>query len=204
MSHWRRILLVGVGGQGVLSAGRWIGDASAAAGLEVAVGQVHGLSQRGGSVQASVVIGGARSPEIPDGMADALVALEPMEATRALIKVSRRTTVLVNIDPILPASLQSAGRPYPPLASLLTPLEEQAAAVIPVDAAALAHEAGSVRSVNVVMLGMLAGAGMVPFAAEHLLDTILAAGIPTFREVNSTAFWLGAGVAARATNSQEE
>ena len=70
MKNWRRILFAGVGGQGVLSAGRWVGDAAHACGLSVVVGQIHGLSQRGGSVHSAVAIGGARDPEIPDGMAD--------------------------------------------------------------------------------------------------------------------------------------
>ena len=76
MSEWWRALLAGVGGQGVMSAGRWIGEAAASCSQPVVVRQVHGLSQRGGSVQSAVVIGGARSPEIPDGSADMLVALD--------------------------------------------------------------------------------------------------------------------------------
>ena len=108
MSTWRRILFAGVGGQGVLSAGRWVGEAAHACGLPMVVGQIHGLSQRGGSVHAAVAIGGARDPEIPDGMADALVALEPMEGARALSKLSKRTVALVNTRPVLPGSLQSA------------------------------------------------------------------------------------------------
>ena len=60
---WLRILFAGVGGQGVLSAGRWVGDAAAGAGIDVVVGQIHGMSQRGGSVQASVVL----SQEVPLG-----------------------------------------------------------------------------------------------------------------------------------------
>ena len=121
MKDRRRILLVGVGGQGVLSAGRWLGDAAEAAGESMIVSEAHGLSQRGGAVQCAVAIGGPRAPEIPDGMADVLVALEPMEGVRALAKVSKRTAALVNTRPVLPVSLQSAGRPYPPLASLLDP-----------------------------------------------------------------------------------
>ena len=172
MTDRRRILLTGVGGQGVLSAGRWLGEAAEAAGLPMIVSEAHGLSQRGGSVQCAVAIGGLRAPEIPDGMADVLVALEPMEAARALQKVSKRTTAIVNTRPILPSSLQSAGRPYPPLASLLEPLEEAAGSFRATDATSLAAEAGSHRSLNVVMLGMLAAADVLPFPADRLLDVI--------------------------------
>jgi indolepyruvate ferredoxin oxidoreductase beta subunit len=192
VSERRRILLVGVGGQGVLSAGRWIGDAATDCGIPVVVGQIHGLSQRGGPVQAPVALGGARSWEIADGMADFLVAFEPMEAARALRKVSRRTTAIVNTRPIVPGSLQSAGRPYPPLPSLLVPVEEAAGAVVAIDATALAESAGSHRSLNVVMLGMLAGLDALSFPGERLLEVILNESIPGLAEINRTAFRLGA------------
>jgi indolepyruvate ferredoxin oxidoreductase beta subunit len=191
VKYWTRILLAGVGGQGVLSAGRWVGDAAFAAGLPVVAGQVHGLAQRGGSVSASVVIGGARSWEIPDGGADVLVALEPMEGARALAKVSDKTTVIVNTRPIVPISLQSANRPYPPLASLLDPLRERAGRFTRLDATALAEEAGSMRALNVVMLGLLAGTGLLPLPPEDLIGTIVDAGIPALAETNRHAFRLG-------------
>jgi indolepyruvate ferredoxin oxidoreductase beta subunit len=192
MTAWLRILFAGVGGQGVLSAGRWLGDAAAADGMEVVIGQIHGMSQRGGSVQATVALGGARSPEIPQGRADILVALEPMEAARALDKISNRTTALVNSRPLLPGSLQASGRPYPPLSALLDPLQEAAGYTLVLDATALAEQAGSPRSLNVVTLGMLAGSGLLPFAPELLLNTILGGGLPAFAEINSEAFRLGA------------
>jgi indolepyruvate ferredoxin oxidoreductase beta subunit len=192
MGGWLRILFAGVGGQGVLSAGRWVGDAAAEAGMDVVIGQIHGMSQRGGSVQASVVLGGARSPEIPRGMADVLVAFEPMEGARALDRISKRTTAILNTRHLLPVSLQAAGRPYPPLSSLIGPIEEAAGRLIALDATAIAEQAGSPRSLNVVALGMLAGAVRLPFPAKALLDAILRAGLPAFAEVNRRAFELGA------------
>jgi indolepyruvate ferredoxin oxidoreductase beta subunit len=186
-----RILFAGVGGQGVLSAGRWVGDAAAAAGIDVVVGQIHGMSQRGGSVQATVALGGARSAEIPRGMADLLVAFEPMEGARALAQLSERSTAIINTRPLLPVSLQATGRPYPPVASLISPIEEVAGSVIALDASALAENAGSPRSLNVVALGMLAGSGLLPFPDEALLAIIQSAGMPAFAEVNGKAFRLG-------------
>jgi indolepyruvate ferredoxin oxidoreductase beta subunit len=194
VKHWRRILFAGVGGQGVLSAGRWLGDAAHACGLPMVVGQIHGLSQRGGAVHSSVAIGGARDPEIPDGMADLLVALEPMEGTRALPKVSKQTAAVVNTRPILPTSLQSAQRPYPPLAALLDPLREATGSLVAVDATALAESAGSARSLNVVMLGMLAGLDLLPFEGRRVLEVIVKQGLASFADVNRKAFELGEGV----------
>lgn len=188
--RWR-ILVTGVGGQGVLTAGRWLGEAATSSGLAMVVGELHGMSQRGGSVQAEVAIGGARSPEIADGMADILVALEPMEAARALSKVSKRTTALVNTRPLLPVSLQSASRPYPPLSSLLEPVGEAAGSLVATDATALAERAGSARALNVVMLGMLAGTELLPLPGDRILEVILAAALPGFVEVHRNAFRLG-------------
>ena len=191
MSNWRRILFAGVGGQGVLSAGRWVGDAAHASGLAMVVGQIHGLSQRGGSVHAAVALGGARDSEIPDGMADVLVALEPMEGARALSKVSRKTQAMVNTRPVLPGSLQSMGRPYPPLSALLDPIGEAAGSLVSLDATALATSAGSARSLNVVMLGMLAASELLPFEGERLLEVVLANSLASFAEINRKAFRLG-------------
>ena len=152
------------------------------------------MSQRGGSVQRPRSrIGGARSSEIADGMADVLVALEPMEAARALPKLSKRTAALVNTGPLLPGSLQSTGRPYPPLSSLLDPIDEAAASLATVDATSLAERAGSPRCLNVVMLGMLAGARPPARSrATELLAAILASALPAFAEINRKAFRLGA------------
>ena len=77
-----RVLCCGVGGQGVLSAARWLGDAAMLDDHEVRVGQLHGMSQRGGSVQATVLIGPGHSSVIGPGEADVLVALEPLELGR--------------------------------------------------------------------------------------------------------------------------
>jgi len=196
LSAWHRVLLTGVGGQGVLSAGRWIGEAAHAAGQEAVVGQLHGLSQRGGAVECSVVVGGARSAEIPAGGADVLVAFEPMEAARGLSRVSRRTVALVNTRPWLPGSLQSAGRPYPALATLLDPVREAAGSLVALDATTLAEQAGSSRALNVVLLGLLAALELLPLRAGELLEAVVRTGAPAFERVNRSAFHLGHNAAS--------
>jgi indolepyruvate ferredoxin oxidoreductase beta subunit len=128
-----------------------------------------------------------------------------MEAARVLAKVASRTVVLVNTCPLLPASLQSRGLPYPSLEELLGPVDKLAGTVMRVDATGLAEKAGSHRALNVVMLGLLAGADLLPFAGSHLLDVVLTTGLPAFREVNRRAFEIGAEVGQRelATASGE-
>ena len=192
MSGRWRILITGVGGQGVLSAGRWLGEAAETHGLSMAVSELHGMSQRGGSVRSEVAIGGMRSPEIADGMADVLVALEPMEAARVLSKVSTRAAAFVNTRPLLPSSLQSTGRPYPPLSSLLGPIGDTVASLATVDATSLAERAGSPRSLNVVMLGMLAGSEFLSLPSDGILAAIVRNAPPAFVKINGNAFRLGA------------
>jgi len=191
MSERWRILITGVGGQGVLSAGRWLGEAAEAHGFSMAVSELHGMSQRGGSVQSEVAIGGMRSPEIADGMADVLIALEPMEAARALPKVSSRTVAFVNTRPLLPSSLQNTGRPYPPLSSLLEPIAKNVGSLATADATSLAEQAGSPRSLNVVMLGMLAGSGFLSLPSDGILAAIVTDALPAFARINRNAFRLG-------------
>jgi indolepyruvate ferredoxin oxidoreductase beta subunit len=198
--RWR-ILVTGVGGQGVLSVGRWLGEAAESGGFAMAVSELHGMSQRGGSVRSEVAIGGMRSPEIADGMADILVALEPMEAARALSKVSKRTTAFVNSRPLLPSSLQSSGRPYPPLASLLGPVGEAVGSLATLDATSLAERAGSSRSLNVVMLGMLAGSALLSLPSDGILAAIVSDALPAFVEINRNAFHLGAEAVKKVSAS---
>jgi indolepyruvate ferredoxin oxidoreductase beta subunit len=188
--RWR-ILITGVGGQGVLSAGRWLGEAAETHGLSMVVSELHGMSQRGGSVRSEIAIGGMRSPEIADGMADVLVALEPMEAARAISKLSDRTTAFVNTRPLLPSSLQTTGRPYPPLSSLVGPIGEAVGSLATVDATSLAERAGSPRALNVVMLGMLAGSELLSLPSDGILAAIVSDALPAFVEIDRNAFRLG-------------
>jgi len=82
----RRLVFVGVGGQGNLLASRLLGEASLAAGIPAVVSEIHGMAQRGGIVESAVIMGGATSPIVSNGEADVLVGFEPMETLRALAK----------------------------------------------------------------------------------------------------------------------
>jgi len=187
-----RVLFAGVGGLGVLSAARWLGEAALAADLTVVVGQMHGMSQRGGSVTATVLIGDYQSSIIGNGEADLLVALEPLEAKRALSRMKPGGTVIVSTSRVVPTVLAAKGEPYPDLEKEVMPCLEQASAgMIAIPAALLATRAGSLRAQNVVMLGALAGTGMIPFDPRHLEETIRARSAGRFAAINATAFDLG-------------
>lgn len=167
-----RLLVVGVGGQGVISAARLLGEASLAAGQPVVLGQLHGMSQRGGSVESTVVFGPGNSSFIGPGAADVLLALEPIEALRAIPRVSRRTRALVNTGKIPPFLLAQKGLPYPDLDGMLAALRNAAGEVITIDGRALADAAGSARALNLVMLGALASMRVLPLDPEAIEKAI--------------------------------
>jgi len=183
-----RLLLAGVGGQGILTIARAIGDAALTAGREVVVGQLHGMAQRGGSVEATVLIGLGRSSFIADGAADAVLALEPLEALRALPKMSAATTVVVNLGRVVPYTLAQQGREYPDLDRILAEIRAVAPELITVDGSALAQAAGVARSLNIVMLGALAGLEILPLAGDALWEAVARRLPAGHLETNRRAF----------------
>ncbi len=186
-----KLLVVGVGGQGVLTAARLLGEAAMQADLEVMVGQLHGMSQRGGAVECSVVIGSVKSSYIGTGGAGVVLALEPIEALRALPKMSTRTRVVVNLGKIVPFNLVIQGKDYPSVAGILAAIEEAASRPYTIDGPALTGQVGLPRALNVVMLGALAGLGLLPFDDEILWQAIEKKIPNRFIAANRRAFELG-------------
>jgi indolepyruvate ferredoxin oxidoreductase beta subunit len=186
-----RLLLVGVGGQGVLTAARYIGDAAFAAGLEVMAGQLHGLSQRRGSVRSTVLIGPGRSSFIARGEADLVLGLEPLEVLRARPEMSARTRVVMNRGLIAtPTSIQG-GIEYPDTERILAEVRAVAPDVVEVDGPAVVQAVGSAHVLNVAMLGALAGLAILPLDGESLWKAIETRCPPQHLEANRRAFALG-------------
>ena len=151
-----QILLVGVGGQGVLTASKVLGEAAHLAGLHAMVGQLHGMSQRGGSVECSVLIGPGESSFII-GPVDAVVAFEPLEALRALPHMARTTRVLMNQGTIAPPSSGVPGMEVPGPKDVAAQLRNVSENVTEVDGPLLLEELSERRTLNMIMLGALAG-----------------------------------------------
>jgi len=172
VSRCLKLLIVGVGGQGVLSIARWLGDAAVLCGLEVRVGQLHGMSQRGGNVEASVLIGPGHSSFIPDGGADVAVGLEPLELARACRKMSGRTIAVVSSAPIVPFPLAMQGKAYPDPQAMLARVRALVGDLIEINGPALAARAGFARSLNVVMMGVLSQLKVLPMGDEVVLTAI--------------------------------
>lgn len=180
------VLLVGVGGQGTILAGDVLAKVAAASGLDVKLSEVHGMSQRGGSVDTMVRFGEkVHSPVVSRGEVDHLVAFEIIEAARWLPYLRPGGRLLVDRRTI---------RPLPVLTGALPPTTGLEAAlfaedVVYIDADALACRAGSPRSANVVLLGALSTG--LPFDAEVWRQVIAGRVPPKTVDANLAAFELG-------------
>lgn len=158
-------VLAGVGGQGVLSLGAVIAGAAAEAGLWVKQGEVHGMSQRGGAVEAHLRIAErpVRSDLIGRGAADLILSLEPVEALRHLPSLKPDGMVVTATEPVRNVP------DYPEIETVLEGLRSLPGAVL-VDAGRLAREAGSAKAANAVLVG--AAAHLLPVPPEALEDEI--------------------------------
>jgi indolepyruvate ferredoxin oxidoreductase beta subunit len=191
-----RIFFTGVGGQGTLLATRLVGEAALEESLPVLMSEIHGMAQRGGVVESSVVLGSAFSPTIADGEADIVIAFEPLEAARALPKCNSKTIMITNTTPILPFTVAIGQSTYPETGVLYGMVEPKVAGLIKVDADELAKSVNAERSSNVVMIGVLAGTGILPVSRgswEQALKKILP---PKLIEANLRAFESGFRVGA--------
>jgi indolepyruvate ferredoxin oxidoreductase, beta subunit len=187
-----KLVVVGVGGQGVLTVAIMVGDAALANKQNVVVGQLHGMSQRGGSVETTVLIGPGGSSFVDAGDADVVLAFEPLEALRALPYMSAKTRVVVNLGRVVPFPLSMQGLPYPDTDAVLDQIREVAPDLITVPGTEmLEEELGELRCLNLLMFGALAGLDLLPLDAGTLRDAAAAKINPRFRELNLKAFDMG-------------
>jgi indolepyruvate ferredoxin oxidoreductase beta subunit len=197
-----RILLVGVGGQGVLTAARVLGEAALACGREVVVGQLHGMAQRGGSVEASVLIGPGRSAFIGPGEAGVVAGFEPLETLRARPKMSPGAVVVVSRGGIVPPAMTRQGLEYPDFDGILAGIREVTAEIHVVDGPAVVREAGLEIALNAAMLGALSAVGVLPFDERAVWGAIEARCPPGQLEANRLAFRSG-GESIRQRSGRE-
>ena len=181
------IMIVGVGGQGTLLASRILGNTLIGAGYDVKVSEVHGMSQRGGSVTTYVRFGEkVWSPIIEKGGADIILSFELLEALRALPYLKPEGQIIVNTQQIDPMPVITGAAEYPQ--GIVETLEKQSK-LTAVDALALAREAGSIKAVNVVLIGLLAKRTAIP--RKQWEDTIRTTVPPKYLDINLKAFALG-------------
>lgn len=191
----KNIMIVGVGGQGTLLASKLLGRLLLRKGADVKVSEVHGMSQRGGSVVTYVRWGDkVRSPIIDKGQADYIVSFELLEAARYTEYLKPDGKIITGSQQINPMPVIAGMAAYP------QDLEEKLASsgidVDVLDALALAEEAGSGRAVNLVLMGRLSR--HFDFTLEEWMEAITSSVPPQFLELNKKAFALGRNEAAPA------
>ncbi len=195
MADRTRIFVSGVGGQGSITSTLIIGEAAAAAGLNVVASEVHGMAQRGGIVETTVLVGDVHGPMVGDGAADVLLGFEPAEALRFLRKASPdRTLVLMNRHPIIPIWVSLGKEEYPSVESIEERVQARAKQVFSFDARELASQAGTAKALGSVMLGALAGLGLLAIPDSVWLETILSQVPRKYREANEKAFAAGLAI----------
>ncbi len=184
------IVLTGVGGQGVITAANILGKAAVSAGVNVFVSEVHGMAQRGGSVNCTVRLGNVSGPLVPNGSAKAFLSMEPSEALRYIQYTNKDTKIITDITPVIPFTVSTGDEEYPEPGRIFKEIEKYGK-LYKLDATKLAKKAGAIITKNVVMLGALAGAEVLPFDKKILLDTILENVPKKYKEINKKAFELG-------------
>ncbi|MBQ4043035.1 MAG: indolepyruvate oxidoreductase subunit beta [Clostridia bacterium] len=182
------IMIVGVGGQGSLLASRLLGRVLTEEGYDVKVSEVHGMSQRGGSVVTYVKFGEkVYSPLVDLGEADYIISFEKLEAARYASYLKKGGRIIVNSQQIDPMPVITGAAQYP--AEILDTLRAAGADVDELDALSLAEEAGSSKAVNIVLMGRMAKTFGIP--TEKWIDALKATVAPKFFEMNVKAFHLG-------------
>ncbi len=183
----KSIMIVGVGGQGSLLASTLLGKVLVNESYDVKVSEVHGMSQRGGSVVTYVRFGEkVYSPIIDMGTADAIISFEKLEAGRWAPYLKEGGVIITNTQQIDPMPVVIGAATYPE--DILSELSEKVN-VVSLDALTLAEEAGSGRAVNIVLMGRLAKTLDIPFESwEAALKSVVK---PQFVDINLKAFNLG-------------
>ncbi len=188
MMETKNIMIVGVGGQGSLLASKLLGSLFLTQGYDVKVSEVHGMSQRGGSVVTYVRYGDSvASPVIDEGQADSIVSFELLESARWLPYLKMGGQIVTNTQQIDPMPVVTGQAKYP--SDLVAKMRAAGVKVDAMDCVALAREAGSVKAVNLVLLGRLSHYFDFP---EEVWQEAIASCVPQkFLEMNRKAFALG-------------
>jgi indolepyruvate ferredoxin oxidoreductase, beta subunit len=188
------IVITGVGGQGNVMASRVLSNMLVRKGFKVTIGETFGMSQRGGSVMSHIRVSPTAvwSPQIPKGMADLIVALEPIEAIRVLADYGNPAVrVLVNLRAIYPVGVITGEDEYPSEGAIRDAVTSLAAQARFLAATDEAIRLGNPILGNIVMIGAVAGLGVLPLDGE-LFEAVIREGMPAARvEANLRAFAIG-------------
>ena len=186
----KSIMIVGVGGQGTLLASRLLGNALLSKDYDVKVSEVHGMSQRGGSVVTYVKYGSkVASPIVALGEADLILSFEQLEAARWLPYLKKGGTIITNTQKMDPMPVVMGAAEYPH--DILDAIRAKGVKLVAVDALSMTVEAGSAKAVNVALIGVMAR--NMDLEQQVWKGTIAATVPAKFLELNEKAFELGYG-----------
>ena len=188
MNKSMNVLIVGVGGQGTLLASRVLGAMASVMGLDCKLSEVHGMSQRGGSVVTHVRIGeDVAAAIVSPGEADFVMAFEKLEALRFSYYTKPDGVILINDQEIMPMPVITGAEEYP--ADIYERLDRDGKKYFKVPALRLAEEAGNSKAVNIVLIGSLAAMNGIPY---ETMEAAVRAAVPAkFLEVNLKALRSG-------------
>ncbi|MHB8064024.1 MAG: indolepyruvate oxidoreductase subunit beta [Ruminiclostridium sp.] len=185
------ILISGVGGQGTVLASRLLAAAAIKQGSFARTSETIGMSQRGGCVVSHVRINSENSSSIiPFDNANMIIAFELAEAARSIPRLQKKGCCIINSQIIKPVSA-SLGTSQYDIAEIEKYIKDNAEEVYFIDGYNLAKEAGSVKAVNVVLLGAATAVGKMPFGKEIMLEAIIENVPQKYRELNKKAFEMG-------------
>ncbi len=187
------IVITGVGGQGVLTAASILGWAALHAGYKVRMGEVHGMSQRFGSVVSYVRFGDeVYGSMVPEGKGDVMLSFEPVEALRYINHIKRGGMVVANTKPIVPVQVSMGKASYPRLEEIKKIVEEDfRGRWIGFNAEELAIKAGHAITTNTVLIGALTQIPEFPLDEGHVREVIRLSVPPKAVDMNMKAFDLG-------------
>ncbi len=188
------LIIAGVGGQGNVLASQLIGRALVRENYYVTIGDTYGASQRGGAVMSHLRISQESqfSPLIPEGQADLIVAMEPVEALRVIAQYGNpSTSAVINSRPIYPTAVTVGEAQYPPLDKIKETIHELARTSWFVDATEIALSLGAPIFTNIIMVGAVAGTGVLPLARKTYEEIIHESFPGPQLEVNLKAFAKG-------------
>lgn len=184
----RSIMIVGVGGQGSLLASRLLGNVLLAKGFDVKVSEVHGMSQRGGSVVTYVRYGDeVCSPIIEKGEADVIISFELLESARWLPYLKKGGKLITSTQQLDPMPVITGAAQYPE--DIAAKIKAMGIQVTAVDALGLAEQAGNAKASNVVLMGVVSA--QTEFEEQLWQNAIEQCVPPKFLELNKKAFDLG-------------
>ena len=181
------IYISGVGGQGIIKTSVIIGEAAMLEGYDVVMSEIHGMSQRGGSVSTELKIGNFKSSIVEESKADLILAFEPIEVLRGLNKANKDTTLIFNTFPIVPSTLTQTGETYPEIDDIIKNLKDNFDSVYPIEGNGLAIDAGSILSLNMVLLGACVANDDFPLSKETVETAMKNNLAPKFHEMNLKA-----------------